>query len=326
MARKRTPIHISLRIINPLLHSLVPQIKIKLRNLQTLPQKIIKVALITHIRQLSALILCLNNNNSSNPSTTMQISSLRLFSSYSVRMDRTSNPSSRGNFSSTERPAYLTQTPLTESSTRLSSERNREEPLPPPPTTALCSRTTSSIRRFARPQGWPLTKRLRPFSWRERSTVCWLIRESTTWAVGALVGLRRPILIIKRARGQWWVRWALRSWGLRRSTRRGSSRSSTLSLKGSRDSRARGIIRRMTPKTMDSSCYEIRKGNSPKSMRQKTDYTFRGVSKEGIQTVSIKDKSTLICNNNRTKRDCIRISMQITGNIPIIFCVLIFNQ
>lgn len=154
MARKRTPIHISLKIINPLLHSLVPQIKIKLRNLQTLPQKIIKVALITHIHQLSALILCLNNNNNSNnPSTTMPISSSRLFSSYSVRMDRTSNPSSRGNFSSTERPAYPTQTPLTESSTRLSSERNREEPLPPPSTTALCSRTTSSIRRFARPQG-----------------------------------------------------------------------------------------------------------------------------------------------------------------------------
>lgn len=149
MARKRTPIHISLRIINPLLHSLAPQIKIKLRNLQTLPQKIIKVALII----VSALILCLNNNNSNNPSTTMPISSSRLFSSYSVRMDRTSNPSSRGNFSSTERPAYPTQTPLTESSTRLSSERNREEPLPPPPTTALCSRTTSSIRRFARPQG-----------------------------------------------------------------------------------------------------------------------------------------------------------------------------
>ena len=149
MARKRTPIHISLRIINRLLHSLAPQIKIKLRNLQTLPQKIIKVALII----VSALILCLNNNNSNNPSTTMPISSSRLFSSYSVRMDRTSNPSSRGNFSSTERPAYPTQTPLTESSTRLSSERNREEPLPPPPTTALCSRTTSSIRRFARPQG-----------------------------------------------------------------------------------------------------------------------------------------------------------------------------
>lgn len=257
----------------------------------------------------------------------MLISSSRLFSSYSVRMDRTSNPSSRGNFSSTERPAFPTQTLLTESSTRLSNERNWEWALAPPPTTAPYSRTTSSIRRFARPPGWPLTKRLRPFSWRERSTVCWLIRELTTWAVGALVGLRMLIRINKRAREQWWVRWALRSWGLRRSTRRGSSRCSIRLLKGSRDSRALGIIRRMTPKTMDSAYYEIRKGNLPRSMRPKTAYTFRGVWKEGIRTVSIKDRLTLVCNNNRTKRECIRISMQITGNIPIIIiCVLIFNQ
>jgi hypothetical protein len=61
-------------------------------------------------------------------------------------------------------------------------------------------------------------------------------------------------------------------------------------------------------------------------MRPKTAYTFRGVSKEGIRTVIIKDRSTLICNNNRTKRDCIRISIQITGNIPIIFVCANFNQ